>query len=194
MFTNPNSIYKVLKGVVTKEISARKGISIWKVTEIDRTNYTVNVRDLNWKQIEHKSVPILGIGMGHYKGVFKFPEVDDLVLIAFLGGGSVQPIVLGTLIDAYTQNPDGVVQINDNELFITQKTYGSIIFIKSDNTIDIKVPDSSGDLTKGARMKLSPDGSFKLFNKDNYGIECDSSGNVTIRGVTINHTNTAGTF
>jgi len=194
MFVNPNSIYKILKGIIQKELALVKGISIWKVTEIDSATYTVNIRDLNFKQLEYKNVPILGIGMGHYKGIFKFPEVDDLVLVAFLGGTSLQPVMLGSLIDTYTQNPDGVIRINTNELFITQKTYGSIIFIKADNTIEIKVPDSTGDLTKGARMKLSPDGSFKVFNKDNYGIECDSSGNITIRGVTVNHTTTPGTF
>ena len=194
MFVNPNSIYKILKGIIQKELALVKGISIWKVTEIDSATYTVNIRDLNFKQLEYKNVPILGIGMGHYKGIFKFPEVDDLVLVAFLGGTSLQPVMLGSLIDTYTQNPDGVVRINTNELLITQKTYGSIIFIKADNSIEIKVPDSTGDLTKGARMKLSPDGSFKLFNKDNYGIETDAAGNVTIRGVTINSTQTPGTF
>jgi hypothetical protein len=194
LFTNPNNIYKILRGIIQKELALVKGISIWKVTEIDSSNYTVNIRDLNFKQLQYTEVPILGMGMGHYKGILKFPEVDDLVLVAFLGGTSLKPIVLGTLLDSFTQSPDGVIQINANELFITQKTYGSIIFIKADNTIEMRVPDSTGDLTKGARMRLSPDGSWKLFNKDNYGIECDSSGNVTIRGVTVNHTQTAGTF
>lgn len=194
LFTNPNNIYKILKGIIQKELALVKGISIWKVTEINKEQYTVNIRDLNFKQIQYTEVPLLGLGMGHWKGILKYPEVDDLVLVAFLGGTSLQPIVLGTLLDAYTQNPDGVIQIDANELFITQKTFGSIIFIKADNTIEMRVPDSTGDLTKGARMRLSPDGSFKLFNKDNYGIECDSAGNVTIRGVTVNHTQTAGTF
>lgn len=35
---------------------------------------------------------------------------------------------------------------------------------------------------------------FKLLNKEGYGIECDESGNITIRGLTINHTQTKATL
>ena len=35
---------------------------------------------------------------------------------------------------------------------------------------------------------------FKLLNKDGYGIVCDEEGNITIRGKTVNHTQTKETL
>lgn len=190
----PINLYKTIQKIILSEITKLKGVQIWKVTEINKESYTVNIRDLNFKRVEFTEVPIAGIGLGHFKGIYKLPSVDDLVLVSFLGDTDLRPVVVGTLLDNFTQSPDSPVVIQENELFMTNKTFGSIIFIKNNNTIEMRVPDSSGDLTAGARIRLSPDGSFKLFNKGNYGIECDSSGNVTIRGVTINNTNSAGTF
>lgn len=193
MFTNPNNLVKVLKNLIQSEMRLLKPIEIYKVTGVDEVNFTVNVRHLNWKSIEYTNVRIASVGLGDQKGMMKLPGVDDLVVIAFLGGTSSQPIVLGTLFDSYTQSPDGIPQIKENEFYVTNKGLGSFMLIKEDNSIDFRVADADGNLT-GAKLRLSPDGSFKLFNKDNYGIECDASGNIKLRGVTVDATQTPGTF
>lgn len=193
-FVEQNSLFKVLKGTIQGEIGKMKGISIYKVTEVNTVNYTVNIRDLNFMQLEYTDVPIAGMNLGHYKGVMWLPEPDDLVLVLFLGGQNFRPFIIGSIFDIFTQIPDGIPTISRQEIFMTNKTFGSIIKINNLNEIELKVADSTGNLANGARFKLKPDGSFKLFSKDNYGIECDASGNVTIRGTTVTHTQSAGTF
>jgi len=105
-----------------------------------------------------------------------------------------KPFILGTLFDYITQNPDSVPQIKLNELLIVQQENGSIILMKDNNDVLIRSADLSGNFDNGARIRINADGSFKLFNKGNYGIECDASGNITIRGVTVNATQTPGTW
>lgn len=198
VFPEQDSFVKVLDEKIANAIKSKKiGVAIWQVTDIKSvgsdgyvTEYKCNIKNLEFKH-SLDDVPIGGIGLGHRKGILKYPAVGDFVLVAFIGN---EPIIIGTIYDYFSQSPDSVPIIKLNELAIIQKEDGSIILMKENNDILIRAAGSSGDFDDGAKIRLNSDGSFKLFNKDNYGIECDKDGNLVLRGVTIDHTQTAGAW
>lgn len=135
----------------------------------------------NGESVEY--VKIGGIGQGNYSGIIKTPKINDFGLVIEVNG---EPFWVMNVLDVYTTNPDRQPNIRDS-LIIQNKEAGSFqIFTKNDNIVITT--------HTGAKVIFKKDGSFKLYDKDNYGIESDGSGNITIRGTTINHTQTAGTF
>ena len=197
VFTEPFNMVKAFKDLIGAQDDTIHTLGIWEVTDIVNktddgyiTNAKYNIKHINFKA-QQNDVPMLGVGFGHRKGILKHPNVGDLVLVTFM---DTKPFILGTLFDYITQNPDSVPQIKLNELLIVQQENGSIILMKDNNDVLIRSADLSGNFDNGARIRINADGSFKLFNKGNYGIECDASGNITIRGVTVNATQTPGTW
>jgi hypothetical protein len=150
----------------------------------------------------YAEVPIMTQSAGHLKGFYVTYKPNDLVLVGWLDKTS--PIILGGINDDYTLSKDIVPLLKEAEALISPKTAGSYLIIKDDDSIKLNntlggnvVIDATGTTVTtptGAKMKINLDGSFKLYTKDNYGIESDASGNITIRGVTINHTQTVGTW
>lgn len=190
---NTDSIAKVIRALIQQEIAKSKALQVFQVTDLNEETYTVNVRHTNLLNIAYNNVPLLGMGMGNFKGMYKLPSVGDFVLLAFFGDTSQNPVVIGTLLDQFTQTPDGMPIIADNEFLLVNSTFGSIIYISSVNDIILKA-SNGGDLDAGARFRLNHDGSFVLTNKDGYGIKVDTAGNVTISGVTVTFTQTPITF
>jgi len=198
MFPEPFNFVKIIKGLIEKAINDRNiGASVWIVTSINTrandgyiTDYRANIKHMNFK-FSLDDVPIAGIGLGHMKGVIKYPNVGDFVLVNFQGS---KPYIIGTVFDDFADPKDSVPLIKLDELIIVQKEKGSMILMKNTNDIILKAADSTGDLNAGGKLRLNADGSFKLFNKEGYGIEVDNAGNMTLRGVTINATQTPGTF
>lgn len=184
---------KELRELIKQEIFKLQRIQVLVVTGVNTSTYTVQVKSPT-KKIQYDRVPVLGIGLGNQKGLMKLPSVGDWVLVAWIGNDALRPVVIGNLFDQFTQSQDIIPAIQEDQLVIVAKDAGCFINLNPDNSIIIRSVDSSGNPANGARVKLNPDGSFKLFNKANYGIECDSAGNITIRGVAINHTQTAGTW
>jgi hypothetical protein len=198
MFTEPKDLVKVLKDLIKKEIDDRKlGVSIWQVTDTKSrgsdgyaTDFKCNIKHTNFK-LTYDDVPIAGIGLGHGKGIIRHPEVGDFVLVAFI---DEEPFILGTVFDYFTNSPDSVPVIKLGEMIFVAREKGSLILFKDNNDVVIRIADASGNIDNGARFRLNSDGSFKLFGKGNFGIECDASGNLVLRGITIDHQNTGGTF
>lgn len=215
MFTEPNNFVKLIKDIVIKEIGKSQTLKVWQVTDIQNkeddgyiTQYKCQIKHLDFK-FTLDDVPIAGLGLGHMKGIIKYPAVGDMVLVAFM---DKQPIVLGTVFDWFSQNPDSVPLIKEKELMMIQKEKGSIILMKDNNDVKIQITAEDGSFTnmpsfvlygdgkveliskEGAKIRLNLDGSFKIFNKTNHGIEVDSSGSMTIRGTSINATQNGGTW
>lgn len=162
-FQNPDSLYKTLKGMSLDEISKSPQMDIWIVTTVNFLNYTASIQHPNFKQIQYSNVPIMGIGMGNYKGVFKYPDPGDFAIVLFLGKGQqVNPIIIGTMQDILSQNPDVVPQILQKELLIRNDTLGSIIFINKDNNIVLKTADLTGNLNNGAKVTLTNEGDILI--------------------------------
>lgn len=197
-FPEPFNFVKLIKGLIEKAINERNiGASVWIVTSITSrendgyiTDYRANIKHLDFK-FSLDNVPMAGIGLGNMKGVLKYPDVGDFVLVNFQGS---RPYIIGTVFNDFADPKDNIPLIKLSELAIVQKEKGSLIIMKDNNDILIKAADSLGNLNNGAKIRLNADGSFKLFNKNGYGIEVDSSGNMTLRGVTINATQSPGTW
>ena len=176
---------KVITELVDNRIAEQRGIDLYTVTGMGEVPLTVNIKRIT--QVEsHDNVEIMGIGLGNGKGQIKLPNVNDVVLVMFIQN-SETPIIIGTLFDIYSAEQDSKLDVLLNEYFVNNKENGGYIHI--DNEDNVKIISHNG-----AKYRLNKDGSFKLFNKDNYGIECDASGNIILRGTTINHTQTPGDF
>jgi len=199
-YTQMNSFGKVLQTMMQNELYAIRNIEIMVVDSLPAEDKVtgliskclVNIRHPIMK-VRYENVPVVGTGLGNLKGVIAHPEVGDLVLVGWLDTTST-PIVFGSIMDNFSQKPDSAPLIKRQELFLTNKQAGGIIYMMQDNSIVARAADAAGNLANGARLMIKPDGSFKLFNKDNFGIEVDSGGNMTLRGVTINHVQTPGSF
>lgn len=189
---------KELRALINEQVAKLQTVQLYVVTGLNlgdnqQYNYTVNIKHPS-RINAYDKVPIVGLGLGNVKGVMKLPAVGDWVLVAFIGGETLRPFVIGTLFDSFTQSPDNIPVITDDQLLLVSKEAGSFISINKDNSIVIRSVDANGSPDNGARFRLNPDGSFKIFNKGNFGIEVDASGNMTLRGVAINSTQTAGTW
>lgn len=174
-----------LKKFIQKTIESELMLSdIFIVTGVN-DDLTCNIKKLNLN-IQYDNVEVLGLGKGHLKGQILLPEVGDLVFVEYINNSV--PIILGGLSNNYVSSKDVSPSVYPQEYFVTNKANGGFIFIQEDNSIKI--------ISSGSKLKLNTDGSFKLFNKDNYGIECDSDGNVTIRDSSgsVTTTDTQGTW
>lgn len=188
-----DNFVKTMRELIQEELSKYNSIQPYVVTDVNEENYSVNVRH-PVRTAEYSEVPVLGLGLGHLKGVMKLPKENDWVLVAFLANSPERPVVLGTLFDVFSQSPDTIPSVANDQLVLVSKEAGSFISLNPDNSILLNSVSSNGNPALGAKIKLYPDGSFKVFNRDGYGIECDASGNVTIRGVNITMTQTPGTL
>lgn len=138
---------KVIKGISDERVADKRNMQIFVVTAIDFedkvtgliSDYKCSVKSLVTK-VQYDNCPIVGIGLGHFKGMLKYPEVGDMVLCAFLDG-TPTPVVLGTVFDFFSQKKDTLPQIQRNEYFFTNKEMGAVLYITKDNEIIIKAPD-----------------------------------------------------
>lgn len=167
-FRELDSPYKELKGMSDKNLEKKRNMDIYVVTAIDYqdpktgliSDYKCSIKSLTTKK-QYDNVPMLGMGLGHYKGILKYPNVDDMVLVGFFDY-TPTPVVLGTLFDYFTQSRDTVPPIKLNELLFTNKTFGSVLYFLDDNSIVLKASDPvDGDfkddlLLKRAEIKLYP--------------------------------------
>lgn len=198
MFPEPFNFAKKLGDLINKKaIENNAGLSIWQVTDIKAresdgyiTEYRCQIKHFTF-QYTLDDVPICGIGMGNLKGIYRYPNIDDFVIVGFMGS---LPIILGTIPDYFTQKPDNTPLIKLDEMLFVAKENGSLILFMDNNDIIIRTADSSGNLSNGCKFKLKGDGSFKIYNKTNHGIEVDATGNMTLRGITINSTIVPGTW
>lgn len=193
MLPGQNALTKVLKELIDREMRRHKPLRKFVVTGVNTETFTVQMRD-PVRSVQYDDVQVAGLGLGHLKGVMKLPNVGDWVIALFQGGESVQPIILATVYDQASQNPDTLPLVLEDELLLINKEAGSFIDMLPDGSVQIRTVNEAGDPNEGARFLLKNDGSWKLFNKDNYGVEVDASGAMTLRAVTINSTQTPGTW
>ncbi len=143
-----------------------------------------NIKGVN-NENAYNNVQIVGLGLGNNRGIYIPIQTNEFVLVGWISKAT--PIILGSVNDYITESIDSIPKIKQDEMVISSKEAGSTIFIKNDGSITIKTET-------GSKIRMNNTGHFKLFNKDNYGIECDVNGNLILRGVTITSTNTAGDF
>lgn len=147
MFREPDSPHKVIKELAGQEASKRRNIDLYTVTAIDAedtttgliSDYKCSIKHTMTK-IQYFDVPIIGLGLGNFKGILKYPNVGDMVLIAFFDD-TPDPFVLGTVFDFFTQLPDNVPQIKRDEILMVNQEFGSAFYMTNDNRMLLKVAD-----------------------------------------------------
>lgn len=115
---------------INKKISS---IDIYVVTGVNESQQTYTIKQMNFNRV-YTDVEIVGIGLGHGKGILKLLNENDLVLVGFLAG-SQTPYILGSIFNTFMSEPDGKYPITKNELFITNRINGASIFIDSNDSI-----------------------------------------------------------
>lgn len=131
-----------------------KQLGVYVVTSIN-DDKTVNIKELTSKN-SYSNVNIVSGALGNGKGLFVIPDVNDIVLVAFIGGNKNNPIILGNVFDTFSQNPDNKPPISKDEVFISNKNGGSYIYIKSNGDVVVK--------TGAGKFIFGNNGSFSLPN------------------------------
>jgi hypothetical protein len=146
-------------------------------------NYVIKVKSLiNAREID--GVKIINTKLGNGRGFISYPKPGELGLVLNAQG---EYFYLGSIFDVYSKIPDKQIQKDPEGMFLINNDFGSYLAILKNEDVIIRTK-------AGAKIRLYNDGSFKLYGKTNHGIEVSASGVVTIRGTTINHTQSAGTW
>lgn len=117
-------------------------------------------------------VKLLSHGLGHARGIIAYPKPKDFgVIINILG----EQFYIGSTHDDFTKFPDTQIPLSKDSMFLINNSFGSYICLHENNDIILKSKN-------GSKIKLGNDGSLKLFNKDNFGLDIDKDGNVLLRG------------
>jgi len=164
VFREQDNALKQIKSIAADSVKENQSgkLDVYVVTSIDKedpatgliSDYKCSVKNLISK-VQYDDVPIIGMGLGNFKGILKYPNVDDFVLVGFYDS-SPNPFVLGTLFDRFTQSPDSVPQIKLNEVLISNKTFGSAVYMTDDNRILLKASDpEDGNFLDALSLKRS---------------------------------------
>lgn len=145
-------------------------------------NNTCNIKSTQTKET-YKNVPILGMGLGHLKGVYSTFKAGDLLVVGWLDKNS--PVVIGGINDNFSTRPDTVPALESEEALISPKSAGSYIMVKKDDTIKIRNVAGIEIELKGDVMKLThPDGGFIEIDEDVHfgvnGVKCGRFDHVTL--------------
>lgn len=164
---------RVLKEFIGRELEKLKTIDLFVVKEVNEDNLTCTLERLNVGTL-YENVELSGIGLGNGCGLFKVPEVGEILVCGYIQN-SENIVILTSLFDTITNNPDNKPDVKRKELFLSNQINGATILLRNDNSIVIRA-------TNGAKAKLESSGQFKLFNNQNYGIESNFDGKVVIYG------------
>ena len=194
--TGGMSMAKIINQFVKQKMSEMIAIDIGYVESvntngIESTDYmiTVNVPD---KNLSLENVPVLTNYVDDDAGHMVVPKIGQLCIVGFLSGQTEDVVCLGFIRRTYSAE-------------IVDKVTGKISLSAVKEAMQTGVADTNYKIRTvgrdiifeckdGSKIRLNDDGSFKLFNKDNYGIEVDASGNMTLRGVSINATQSPGSW
>lgn len=155
MFKSINSLVKVITNLVREEMDRRKTFEVFVVTDVNETDFTVNIKHAIKNTQQYDNVKVIGVGLGNFKGVVKLPDVDDFVLVGFIDVRT--PIILGSLFSEF----DVIPNIKNKELLIASQEKGATIFFDKDNNIKIKsgnalITVKDGDITiTGGTLNLN---------------------------------------
>jgi len=155
-------------------------VRVTDIIEDEGKKYITGGRIENSEQINR--IKLTGIAVGNGRGVISLPRAGDVIVVMSLFG---EYFYVTSVYDEYSQSADNQIPVNENELMIVNKSWGSFVKMDASDNIILNTFD-------GAKIRVNKDGSFKMYNKDNYGIESNANGDITIRGKTVNHTQTPG--
>lgn len=193
-----SSFVKVLKKIITSEINKKQGIAVYQVTGIAEElidgggrilQYKVNIKHPNLK-LQYDNVPIVGLGLGHFKGLYKFPNAGDFVLVAFLA--ETTPIIIGTLHDIFSEIVDEIPLIKLKELFLTNQERGAIFYMNEDNEIIVTTGNSNTETFP--KIKFKKDKNIEITTDGTSKVTIKPTGEILIDGDTIQITSGTNKF
>jgi uncharacterized protein involved in type VI secretion and phage assembly len=204
------SIYELLSEGIQREFEARKmvGVAVGIVTNNQDPDGLARVKvAFPWLSDSEEShwARIASFMAGADRGGYFLPEVDDEVLVAFEHGDITRPYVIGALWNGKDQAPasnsDGknnvrLIKSRSGHLIKLDDTAGSekieildkggknaVIWDAAGNKIavsagqDIEVKAGSGKITlEATTIEIKSSGEIKI----------EASGNLTIKGATVN--------
>jgi len=138
IFKEIKTVYNVIKKLVQSEVAKNKPFDIYIVTESNTNDYTVNIRNYYFANLQFDNVRISGIGLGNGNGIIKIPKKDDMVLVGFVGPNV--PLVLGSLFcyeNGREIDADFIPEIKVGETMIIGNSGGSYIYIKENGSISL---------------------------------------------------------
>jgi len=138
---------------------------------------------------------------GSGRGLYFLPEVNDEVLVAFDHGDVHFPYVIGVLWNGQDKPPESTSKVLDGSGRVVQRIIKSraghtILLDDSDGGGGITIVDKSGnkividsgsnamELTVQGDLKINAQGKVSI--QGQAGVEITSSGNVDVKGATIN--------
>jgi len=132
----------VLRDLIREELAKGYTFDIYLIKnlckdEAGNYNYTADILHPIMQQKQYSKVPIMGMGIGNYKGLLTLPAINDNVVVLFMGENV--PIIIGSLPGSW-QN---LVPIQSNELFLSGQSKGSYLFIDSANNVKIQTTNAS---------------------------------------------------
>ncbi|NWJ51659.1 MAG: hypothetical protein HXX14_12415 [Bacteroidetes bacterium] len=120
------------------------------------------------------------------------PEIGDEVIVAFIYGDSVYPIILGSLYNKHNKSPNPLTDNNNDVKSITTKSGMLLSFDDNDKTVNIKTPGGNtitiSDKDRGITIADQNSNSVELsssgilLNSSN-NIILKASGNITLQAV-----------
>ncbi|MEM7338667.1 MAG: VgrG-related protein [Actinomycetota bacterium] len=192
----------------TPSTDAPPGVFPAVVTNINDPDKLGRVKlRLPWLSADFESnwARVMQLGAGPERGLLLLPEVDDEVLVSFLGGDVSHPVVIGGLFNGVDKPPgDGFDDVSDGTVdtrglqsrvghsIMLSDTSGEerVVIATSDQSVVITLDqadggavtiDAQGDVTVNAAGKVTVDAKGDLTGKAGGNIALEASGNATFR-------------
>jgi len=179
---NVKNLRESIKQIVLDVLEYEHGIDIYQVLLVKPETYTVNIKQLNGYK-SFIDVDFIGQSFGNGKGNMQLPNVDDLVLVAFLKD-SEKPFILGSVFNKYMREQDSIISIKENEWFVNNKINGSYIFIDENNIINLFSKSKINVKTENSSVEIEDDNSILIKNKNGFA-KLNSDGTITLNAFTF---------
>lgn len=137
---------------------------------------------LPWLADDYESdwARVMQMGGGDDRGILWFPEVGDEVMVAFLAGNPVRPVVIGGLYNGKDKPPfDGFDDLGDGQVDSRgMKTRSGHVLEFNDKSGEESIRIETGD----GSVKITLDQSGRELKVESTGdIEVSADGNVTVK-------------
>lgn len=196
------ALLATLRSLVRAELARTRAPALATVTQVyprtgddGKDNHQVDVK-LTDSLVELPRVPVAV----QRKGWSILPEVDDLVVVVFVGGDLNAPIVVGCLYDDRSQPP--VAQAHEvvymppededsavRRLHLELKNGGKLTVV--DDTVTVELGETSliiakdGDVTIKAKGKVSIEAESDIELKAGGDLKLEAQGNATVKGMQV---------
>ncbi|WP_428265609.1 phage baseplate assembly protein V [Haliangium sp.] len=191
-----DTIIQVIREIVRDELRALHIGEVGTVTSVfpiadsaGTDNYACSVK-LRERDVELQKVPIAT----PHVGVVSCPQVDDLVLLTFIGGDANAPVVIGRLHSESVRPPiheDGDLVLEsplEGETRLTFQADGKVVLVAGDAEM-VFDPEEGNITVSGAAIEVTASGEVKLTGESDLTVAISGDAKITVDGDTELDTN-----